>query len=151
MPESHIKMLLEFMYSGRISVKQSELSEILATATSLKIRGLMTAEVPDYDDVPRPLIVDDAPRPLIVDERPDGQDKFQNLETVSNKSGDSGRSGCTSRKEGRKSSVPKKRRLSSDPGDSGVSENISELSPPSNCDKIAVSEDEDMDLSLIHI
>jgi len=144
-PESHIKLLLEFMYSGRISVKQSELSEILATATSLKIRGLMTAEVPDYDDVPRPLIVDDTPRPLIVDERPDGQDKFQNLETVSNKSGDSGRSGCTSRKEGRKSSVPKKRRLSSDPGDSGVSENISELSPPPNCDKIAVSEDEDMD------
>ena len=145
MPESHIKLLLEFMYSGRISVKQSELSEILSTATSLKIRGLMTAEVPDYDDVPRPLIVDDTPRPLIVDERPEnGQDKFQNLDTVSNKSGDSGRSGCTSRKEGRKSSKPK-RRLSSDPGDSGVSENVGELSPPSNCDKIAVSEDEDMD------
>ena len=48
MPESHIKLLLEFMYSGRISVKQSELSEILSTATSLKIRGLMTAEVPDF-------------------------------------------------------------------------------------------------------
>ena len=101
--------------------------------------------MPDYDDVPRPLIVDDTPRPLIVDERPEnGQDKFQNLDTVSNKSGDSGRSGCTSRKEGRKSSKPK-RRLSSDPGDSGVSENVGELSPPSNCDKIAVSEDEDMD------
>ena len=48
MPESHIKLLLEFMYSGRISVKQSELSEILSTATSLKIRGLMTAEVPAF-------------------------------------------------------------------------------------------------------
>ena len=48
MPESHIKLLLEFMYSGRISVKQSELSEILSTATSLKIRGLMTAEVPTF-------------------------------------------------------------------------------------------------------
>ena len=29
-------------------MKQSELSEILSTATSLKIRGLMTAEVPDF-------------------------------------------------------------------------------------------------------
>ena len=53
MPESHIKLLLEFMYSGRISVKQSELSEILSTATSLKIRGLMTAEVPDFFSQPK--------------------------------------------------------------------------------------------------
>ena len=53
MPESHIKLLLEFMYSGRISVKQSELSEILSTATSLKIRGLMTAEVPDFFSRPK--------------------------------------------------------------------------------------------------
>ena len=54
-PESHIKLLLEFMYSGRISVKQSELSEILSTATSLKIRGLMTAEVPDFFFGPKKL------------------------------------------------------------------------------------------------
>jgi len=155
-PESHMKLLLEYMYRGSISVKQHELKEILHTASCLKIRGLTTAEPPAYDS--------DITPPLIVDERCDnGPDKFQNLDTVSNKSGDSGRSGSTSRKaEGRKSSAPKKLRRSSD-HDSAISSpryltNMSDksdrispleeirrstsVSPPS--DDIAVSEEEDL-------
>lgn len=109
-----MKLLLEYMYRGSISVKQHELQEILRTASCLKIRGLTTAEAPPSDSD-----ISDTPRPLIVDERyvpsETGPDKFQHLETGSSKSGDSGRSGSTSRKaEGRKSSAPKKLRLSGD-------------------------------------
>jgi len=160
-PESHMKLLLEYMYRGSISVKQHELQEILRTASCLKIRGLTTAEAPPSD-------ISDTPRPLIVDERyvpsDSGPDKFQHLETASSKSGDSGRSGSTSRKaEGRKNSAPKKLRLSGD-RDSDISsprypislqevenrispvedrmERMSSSVSPSD-DNIAVSEEED--------
>ena len=69
MPESHIKLLLEFMYSGRISVKQSELSEILSTATSLKIRGLMTAEVLDFFLVEKQKTIQQKNKKIINDKR----------------------------------------------------------------------------------
>ena len=172
-PESHMKLLLEYMYRGSISVKQHELQEILRTASCLKIRGLTTAEAPspdsDISDTPRPLIVDENPRYLPPDNAPD---KFQHLETGSSKSGDSGRSGSTSRKaEGRKSSAPKKLRLSGDrdseissprypislqeTGDnrtSPVDERIeriermsSSVSPPSASDDIAATDEEDLE------
>lgn len=104
-----MRLLLEYMYRGNISVRQVDLEEVLRTASSLKIRGLTTAEPPTSDD--------DTPRPLIVDEQFPASDvsgdKFQSVETLSSHSATSGKSG--SRKgEGRKSSVPKKLRLSGD-------------------------------------
>ena len=105
-------LLLEYMYRGSISVKQDCLSEILKTASTLHIRGLTTAEAPCSDSA-------DTPRPLIVDELYHcsdlTSDKFQNVETESSHSTASGRSGFTSKKaEGRKSSMPKRLRLSGD-------------------------------------
>ena len=47
-PERHMGLLLEYMYQGSIAVKHNELAEVLKTASSLKIRGLMTAEVLDF-------------------------------------------------------------------------------------------------------
>ena len=44
-----MRLLLEYMYLGSISVAQSDLAEILRTAYSLKIRGLTTAEPPTED------------------------------------------------------------------------------------------------------
>eukprot|EP00090_Calanus_glacialis_P046959 TRINITY_DN9485_c0_g1_i1.p1 TRINITY_DN9485_c0_g1~~TRINITY_DN9485_c0_g1_i1.p1 ORF type:complete len:491 (-),score=100.33 TRINITY_DN9485_c0_g1_i1:529-2001(-) len=107
-PERHMELLLEYMYQGCIAVKQHELAEILSTASSLKIRGLTTAEAP-------PLAEDqDLLQPLVVDDQYNGSeaamDKFHHLETESTYSTGSG-----SRKaEGRKSSKPKKLRLSGD-------------------------------------
>ena len=43
-------MLLEYMYRGSIAVKQHELADILRTASSLKIRGLTTAELPPLEE-----------------------------------------------------------------------------------------------------
>jgi len=162
-PESHMKLLLEYMYRGSISVKQHELQDILNTASCLKIRGLTTAETPTSD-------ICDTPRPLIVDERyipsDTTADKFQHLETGSCKSGDSGRSGSHCRKvDGRKSSAPKKvLRLSVDiesdissPRYMGLSDRENRISPVEDrverlCssvspmdDNIAVSEEEDME------
>ena len=49
-PERHMELLLEYMYQGCIAVKQHELAEVLSTASSLKIRGLTTAEAPSHED-----------------------------------------------------------------------------------------------------
>lgn len=138
-----MRLLLEYMYLGSISVRQADLEDILRTAGSLSIRGLTTAQVPPLlideplttavvgggsggeDD---PLIVDE--RPLIVDEsaasngvggigNTSGGDNFHHVETLSCHSAASGKSsaGAASRRggaEGRKSSAPKKLRLSGD-------------------------------------
>ena len=104
-----MRLLLEYMYLGSISVAQSDLAEILRTASSLKIRGLTTAEPPTED-------LEDTP--LIVDEHfPAAVDTFQHVETSSSHSAASGKSGLSRRNPhdgGRKSSVPKKLRLSDD-------------------------------------
>lgn len=189
-PENHMKLLLEYMYRGSISVKHHELQEILSTASSLKIRGLTTAEAPpsDISDTPRPLIVDEHPiRPFSPVNIPSSQtnhmsgsstepDKFQHIETGSSNSATSGRSGSTSRKgEGRKSSAPKKLRLSGDrdsdissprhPPSLSLQEHIAsgdERRPspdtehihrnsfsisPTDHDNIAVSEEEDLEIA----
>ena len=62
--DEHMRLLLEYMYRGSISVRQPDLTEILRTASSLKIRGLTTAEAPAAAAVPS----DDDDAPLIVDE-----------------------------------------------------------------------------------
>ena len=115
-----MSLLLEYMYRGSIAVKQFELEEILSAASALKIRGLTTATLPldlpsasgissiHEDDIRQhpTSSSEDEDAPLIVDES--GIDKFHHIETSSSISGKSG-----SRKpEGRKSSVPKKLRLS---------------------------------------
>lgn len=186
-PESHMKLLLEYMYRGSISVKHHELQEILNTASSLKIRGLTTAEAPpsDISDTPRPLIVDEHPNsrpysPVLSTAPSTNQtepDKFQHIETGSSTSATSGRSGSHSRKgDGRKSSAPKKLRLSGDqdsdissprhPPSLSLQEHIvagdeRRTSPdteqhihrnsfsisPSDHDNIAVSEEEDLEIA----
>jgi len=111
--EEHMKLLMEYMYKGSISVKQNDLTEILKTASSLQIHGLTTAEAPS------PTV--ETPQPLIVDEQSSGKmgdpsvDRFQQVETGSSHSATSADSGSTKRRsEGRKSSKPKKLRLSED-------------------------------------
>ena len=124
-------LLLEYMYRGSIAVKQFELEDILSAASVLKIRGLTTATLPPDHLAPvlggkrgnYSLHEDDIRQhptsssssseeedeaPLIVDESAGNADKYHHVETSSSISGKSG-----SRKpEGRKSSVPKKLRLS---------------------------------------
>jgi len=150
-PERHMELLLEYMYLGRIAVKQDELTEILSSASSLKIRGLTTADAPPAEDP-------DVLPPLVVDDEA-AMDKFHHLETGSTHSTASGRSGSTSRKaEGRKSTKPKKIRLSEDTNSDLTSprypvslqekeqrispvERTSSILSPSD-DNIAVSDDE---------
>ena len=105
-----MKLLMEYMYKGSISVKQNDLTDILKTASSLQIHGLTTAEAPSPDsETPRPLIVDDQSSGKHGDP---GVDRFQQVETGSSHSATSGDSGTTKRRhEGRKSSKPKKLRL----------------------------------------
>ena len=126
-------LLLEYMYRGTISVEQKELSEILKTASSLQIRGFSAPESPPSDsDTPRPLIVDEHyPIPEV------DSDKFQHIETgSSHSSGKSRRLGISQRKtEGRKSSVPKKLRLSGD------SDNSSGRYPNSSSDDLVKNTD----------
>ena len=115
-PERHMSLLLEYMYQGRIAVKHNELAEVLKTASGLKIRGLTTSDdTSDADAEVPPLMLD-------TDQTEAGMDKFHSIETVSNHSAASAVS-TTSRKTetgGRKSSKPKKLRLSGDT-DSDVS------------------------------
>lgn len=111
-PTEHIRLLVDYMYKGNISVKGHDLKSILKTATSLKIRGLTTEESTKDCE----------------------KDKFQHIETGSSHSGKSSRSGsvnerCGSvsgrsekREGGRKSSNPKRLRLNTGvSADSGVS------------------------------
>ena len=109
--EDHMKLLLEYMYKGSISVKQHELQEILKTACSLQIHGLTTDEAPSPDiETPRPLIVDEQQVGKVSEP---GVDRFQQVETGSSHSGTSGESVRNKRRtDGRKSSKPKKLRLS---------------------------------------
>ena len=118
-PACHMALLLEYMYQGRIAVKHNELAEVLKTASSLKIRGLTTAEeTGDNNNEARSSVP-----PLVLEE--DREDKFHQLETASNVSAVSGVSGTSRRTEaqgagGRKSSKPKKLRLSGDTDSSEV-------------------------------
>lgn len=162
--EDHMGLLLEYMYRGSISVKQDCLSEILKTASTLHIRGLTTAEAPISESA-------DTPRPLIVDElyhcSDSTSDKFQHVETGSCHSTTSGRSGFTYKKaEGRKSSMPKRLRLSGD-RDSDISspgypislQETEQLTSPDHGverinhrlpsdDNIAVSEEEEAEIEV---
>ena len=89
--EDQMKLLMEYMYKGKISVKQSELESVLRTASSLQIHGLTTpSESPRSDS--------------------DSQ-REETSSTHSSTSGDSG--GSKRRADGRKSSKPKKLRLNS--------------------------------------
>jgi len=113
-PTEHIRLLLEYMYKGSIVIPRHELNRILATATSLKIRGLMSEDPKDCE-----------------------KEKFQHIDTGSigsTGSSKSSRSGsvdgiCGSlsarsekREGGRKSSNPKRLRLNTGvSADSGVS------------------------------
>ena len=45
-----MRLLLDYMYKGSISVKQNQLSEILESASTLQIRGL------NYEDYHFPLV-----------------------------------------------------------------------------------------------
>ena len=110
-PERHMELLLEYMYAGRIAVKHTELAEVLKTASSLKIRGLTTPVEPEGDREVPPLILEgesDQPDPQ------DQMDKFHHIETGSNHSATSMVSATSRKTEGRKSSKPKKLRLSGD-------------------------------------
>lgn len=136
-PASHMRLLLQYMYQGGIAVKHSELAEILKTASSLKIRGLTTAEeAGDNNNVTNNSNSSSVP-PLVLEE-----DKFHQLETASNTSAASGVSGVSRRTEaqatgGRKSSKPKKLRLS---GDTDSSEVISPRLPA----MAKITEDQDI-------
>ena len=90
--EEQMKLLMEYMYKGKISVKQSELESVLRTASSLQIHGLTTPS--------------ESPR----SESQDSQ-REETSSTHSSTSGDSG--GSKRRADGRKSSKPKKLRLNS--------------------------------------
>lgn len=110
-PERHMSLLLEYMYAGRIAVRHSELAEVLKTASSLKIRGLTTPPEPEGEkedkeerEVP----------PLTMEAEAEQMDKFHHIETGSNHSAASVVSGTSRKTEGRKSSKPKKLRLSGD-------------------------------------
>ena len=89
--EEQMKLLMEYMYKGKISVKQSELESVLRTASSLQIHGLTTPS--------------DSPRSDSDSQRE------ETSSTHSSTSGDSG--GSKRRADGRKSSKPKKLRLNS--------------------------------------
>ena len=89
--EEQMALLMEYMYKGKISVKQSELENVLRTASSLQIHGLTTPS--------------DSPR-----SESDSQ-REETSSTHSSTSGDSG--GSKRRADGRKSSKPKKLRLNS--------------------------------------
>ena len=89
--EEQMKLLMEYMYKGKISVKQSELESVLRTASSLQIHGLTTPT-----------------------ESPRSESESQREETSSTHSSTSGDSGGSKRRtDGRKSSKPKKLRLNS--------------------------------------
>jgi len=92
--EAQMDLLMEYMYRGKISVKQSDLENILRTATSLQIHGLTTTSSP---------------------EPPDSREQEETGSIHSSaSSGESSNSG--KRREGgggRKSSKPKKLRLNS--------------------------------------
>ena len=47
---AQMDLLMEYMYRGKISVKQSDLEKILRTATSLQIHGLTTTSNPEPPD-----------------------------------------------------------------------------------------------------
>ena len=89
--EEQMKLLMEYMYKGKISVKQSELESVLRTASSLQIHGLTTPT-----------------------ESPRSESESQREETSSTHSSTSGDSGGSKRRaDGRKNSKPKKLRLNS--------------------------------------
>ena len=127
-----MKLLLEYMYGGSISVNEHEIQDIIRSASYLQIRGLTQPES-------RMSEIYDTPPSILVDERhiPSNptSDKFLHLEIGSWKSGDSTLQGSHSRKAGgRKNSAPKKvLRLSVD--------NESKISSPRYMNRI--SEDED--------
>ena len=141
-PQRHMELLLEYMYAGRIAVKHSELAEVLKTASSLKIRGLTTPGEAEADrEVP----------PLMLESEQDQMDKFHHIETGSNHSATSMVSATSRKTEGRKSSKPKKLRLS---GDSDVTsprypvslQEKTRVSPVEETDDTIVQSDEEKDL-----
>ena len=101
-PERHMGLLLEYMYQGSIAVKHNELAEVLKTASSLKIRGLTTAEEVGESQ-------QESAGPGL-----EREDKFHQLETASNTSAASRGVAEQGQSTGRKRSKPKKLRLSGD-------------------------------------
>ena len=129
-----MRLLLDYMYKGCISVRQQELSDILKSASTLQIRGryipsiyknhlsflgLTTAEAPSSDSLGR-----GSPRPLIVDEMfVDGDGS--GCERYETGSSHSSTSVVRDSREGRKSSMPKRLRLSGDGGSEASSPGVS--------------------------
>jgi len=115
----HMKLLIDYMYMGRIAVKQNELGEILKTASSLQIQGFATGEAP----TPSPDI--ETPRTGSSQSGHSGGSSLPGNSGGSGHSGNSihgpshtGTNGAAAsnkrRTDGRKSSKPKKLRLSED-------------------------------------
>ena len=98
-----MKLLMEYMYKGRISVRQADLDNILKTASSLQIHGLTNAEPPETDVAPGGGAGGVA------------GDRWGQVETGSSHSGTSGESSSREAGKrgagGRKSSKPKKLKL----------------------------------------
>ena len=113
-PERHMALLLEYMYAGRIAVRHSELAEVLKTASSLKIRGLTTPTEPEGEKEDGEERGEREVPPLMMETETEQMDKFHHIETGSNHSAASVVSATSRKTEGRKSSKPKKLRLSGD-------------------------------------
>lgn len=54
---NHLKILIDFMYRGEISIDEKELSEVLKVAESLSIRGLSSFESEEEEEEEAPPVV----------------------------------------------------------------------------------------------
>ena len=100
-PAAHLLLLLDYMYTGATQVAGEELSDVLTTATSLKIRGFGVRESVKGND-------DGHGNTL---NKHDYQEKFQKLAEKSPSPQKETLSKQGRRPYGRKSSVPKKLKL----------------------------------------
>ena len=100
-PAAHLLLLLDYMYTGATQVAGDELSDVLTTATSLKIRGFGVRESVKGNDDGHGNTLNEH----------DYQEKFQKLAEKSPSPQKETLSKQGRRPYGRKSSVPKKLKL----------------------------------------